>query len=171
MKMGEKRSNQSIEEIAASFLDEDKLKPFLDFYDFLKSNKLRKGKTGRTGISSWVIKYKNKKIGHFRFHGNLWSIDYFDLFSRNQWFEKCEKYLSAELKDFILTNINTTSSCCVKGKCHSVENRIILGKMFNSRVCACGPIMLINPDGKTLEYAKELVLMGKNIIAEMAESV
>jgi hypothetical protein len=167
MKMGEKRSNQSIEEIATRFLDEDKLKPFLDFYNFLNSNKLGKGKTG---IGSWAIKYKNKKIGHFRFHGNIWSINCFDLFPRNQWFEKCKKYLSAELKEFILTNINTTSSCCVKEKCHSVENRIILGKMFNSRVCSCGPIMLINPDGKTLEYAKELVLMGKTIIAEMAEN-
>lgn len=165
--MGEKRSDQSIEEIAASLLDEDKLKTFFDFYDFLNSNKFGKVKTG---INAWSIKYKNKRIGSFRFDGNLWLIRYFDLFQRIKWFEKCEKYLAAELKDFILTNINTTSSCCVKGICHSVENKIILGKLFNCRVCACGPIILINPDGKTLEYAKELVLTGKNIIAEMAES-
>jgi len=168
--MGEKRSNQSIEEIAASLLDEDKLRTFLDFYDFLKNNKLGKTRTGKTGIGKWTIIYKNKKIGHFNFCENLWSIDFFDLFSRNKWLEKCEKYLTAELKDFILTNINTTSICCVNKRCWSVENKIILGELFNSRVCACRPIELINPDGKTLEYAKELVLIGKNIIVEMAKS-
>jgi len=97
-------------------------------------------------------------------------MSYFDLFSRNNWFEKCEKYLTAELKDFILNNLNTTSTCCVKRTCHNIEIKIILGKMVNSRVCACWPIVLNNPDGKTLEYAKELVLIGKNIIDENAAS-
>jgi len=165
--MGEKRSNQNIEVIAASFLEKDKLKTFLDFNSFLSNNKLRKGKTGRTGVGSWTISCNNKKIGHFNFRENLWSIDFFDLFSRNEWFEKCEKQLTPELKDFVLSNINTTSSCCVKETCHSVENKEILGVVFNSRVCACRPIVLVNPDGKALAYAKELVLIGKNIIAEM----
>lgn len=165
--MGVKKSNQSIEEIAASILDEDKLKTFLDFYGFLKINKLGKAQTSR---GTWAIKYKNKRIGAFILYENLWSIRYFDLFYRINWFEKCEKYLTTELKDFILSNINTASDCCVRGVCHSAENKYILGKMFNSRVCACGPIFLTTPDGKTLEYAKELVLIGKNIIAEMAAS-
>ena len=171
--MGEKKSNQSIEEIASSLLDENKLKTFLDFYDSLNSNKLGKGNTGfnpKLNRYKWAIKYKNKRIGSFSFHGNFWSMSCFDLFSRNNWFEKCEKYLNAELKDFILTNLNTTSTCCVKRTCHSVENKIILGKIFNYRVCGCAPIKLIDPDGKTLEYAKELLLIGKNIIAEMAAS-
>jgi len=94
----------------------------------------------------------------------------FDLFARNKWFEKCENYLTAELKDFIWANINTTSGCCVNKTCWSVENKIILGKLFNGRVCACCPIFINNPDGKTLEYAKELALIGKTIIAETAES-
>jgi hypothetical protein len=171
IKIGKKMSNQNIDIIAVNFLDEDKLKSFLDFYNFLQNNKLKKAKTGRTSIGSWSINYKNKKIGHFRFYENSWSIDYFDLFDHNKWFEKCEKYLTVELKDFILTNINTTSSCCIKGVCHSVENKTILGKMFDSRVCACRPVKLINPDGMTLEYAKELVLIGKNIVAEMTKEI
>ena len=168
--MGEKRLNQSIEEIAASFLDENKLKSFLDFYHFLKKNKIGKAKTGRTGINKWTIIYKNKKIGHFNFDKNSWSIDYFDLFNRNNWLEECEKYLSVEMKIFILSNINTTSNCCVNKKCWSVENKIILGKLFTGRVCACRPIEVFNPNGKTLEYAKELVLVGQNIITEITES-
>ena len=165
--MGEQRLNKNIEEIAASFLDENKLKTFLDFYDFLKKNKIGNAKTGRTGISKWTIVYKNKKIGHFNFYRNSWSIDYFDLFNRNNWFAKCEKYLSVEMKNFILSNINTTSNCCVNKKCWSVENKIILGKLFTGRVCACRPIEVFNPNGKTLEYAKGLVLAGQNIITEI----
>lgn len=167
------KSSQSIKEIASCLLDENKLKTFLEFYDFLNSNKFRKGNTGfnpKANRYKWAIKYKNKRIGSFLFHGNTWSISYFDLFNRSNWFEKCEKYLTAELKDFILTNLNTTSTCCVKRTCHSVENKIILGEMVNSRVCACGPIMLNNPDGKIFEYAKELVLIGKSIVTEMAVS-
>ena len=163
------RPKQSITEIATGFLDEGQLKAFVDFYSFLTNHKLAKAKTSNKSFS-WAISYKHKKIGHFGFRGSLWSIDCFDLFSRNAWFEKCEKNLTVELKDFILANINTTSSCCVKGVCHSVEKPVILGKMFLSRVCACRPIVFINPDGKTLEYAKELLLIGKNIVAEMAET-
>ena len=168
--MREKMSSQSIEEIAANFLDENMLKTFLDFYVFLSSHKIGKAKTGKKINGSWAIQYKNKKIGHFHICENVWSIDYFDLFYRNRWFEKCEKYVTSELKDFVLSNINTVSSCCEKGTCHSVENRMIFGQMINSRMCACRPIHLDNPDSKTLEYAKELALIGKKIIAEMTES-
>jgi len=167
--MGAKRPNSSVEEIAAIYLDEDKLKTFMDFYDFLITNKFGKAKTGRTAGSSWAIQFKGKKIGHFCFHENAWSIDYFDLFSHNKWFEKCEAHLTAEMKDFILANIHTTSSCCIKGTCHSVENLTILGKRFDRRVCACRPILFLNPSDKALEYAKALALIGKAIITEAVE--
>ena len=171
MKMRINKSDQIIKEFAASrIVDEDKLKTFLDFYDFLGKNKLGIVKTGRVINGSWAINYKNKKIGHFGISNNSFRIDYFDLFPRNKWFEKCEKHLSAELKDLILTHISTTGECCVKGICHSIENKNILGKIFLNRVCACRPIVIISPDGKTLEYAKELVLIGKTIIAEAANN-
>ena len=172
------KSNQIIEEYAANCLTEDKLKNFLDFLEFLNKSKLGKTKTGRKVNGSWAIQYENKMIGSFVLgkidgydRGSSWSISYFNLFSRNEWFEKCEKYLSAEMKDFVLSNINTTSNCCVvEGKCHPVENRIILGKMFTGKVCSCRPIKLSDPNGRTLEYAKELAIIGKSIIAETAES-
>ena len=164
--MGEKRPNQRIEEIAASLLNEDKLKSFLEFYDFLKSNKLGIGKSGYR----WAVKYKNKRICSIRFDEDLWAINYFNLHASDKWFDKFEKYLTVELKNFILRNINTTGKCCVMGQCNSRENRIILGKKFTDRVCACGPIILHNPNGETLEYAKELVLMAKKAIAEVAEN-
>ena len=171
------RSNQIIEEYAANCLDEDELKTFLSFLVFLSKNKFGKTKTGRKVNGSWAILYKNKMIGSFVLgkiddyeQRNSWSIRFFNLFSRNEWFEKCEKHLSSEMKNFVLTNINTTSRCCAEGKCHSVENKIILGKMFADKVCSCRPIKLNNPDGKTLEYAKKLALIGKNIIVETVEN-
>ena len=163
--MSENKLNQNIKEKAAILLAKDKLNTFLDFYNFINNNKLGKGKTGK---NTWAIKYKNKRIGSFRLHENSWSIRFFDLFDRNKWFEKCEKHLTADIKKFILANINTTSGCCIKGTCHSAENRIILGKTFRERVCACGPVFLSSPEDQTLEYAKELALMGKKIIAETA---
>ena len=164
--MGEENSTLDIENIATNLLDTDKLKEFLDFYDFLHKNKLGKKKTGRKISSySWAITYKSRRIGGFKFHGNSWTIGLFNLFPAANWFEKIGKYLNAELIDFILANINSTSSCCVKGVCHSVENKIILGRLFNNRVCGCETVKLINPDDKALKYVKELVLIGKEIIA------
>ena len=163
--MSEKKITPKIEEIAADLLVEDKLKTFLEFYEFLNNNKISKVKTG---INSWAIKYKDKRIGAFRFHGNLWLVSYFKSFTTEQWFEKCEKYLSVELKDFVLNNINPAPSGQCK-KCKGVENQIILKKAFNN-VCGCEPIKLINPDGKMLEYAKELLLIGKNIVDDIAAS-
>jgi len=161
------KKNQIIKEYATSFLDEDKLIAFLSFYNFLNNNKLGIRKTGRKINGSWAITYKNKSIGRFNLDSS-WSINYFYLFFRNECSDKFEKYLSHELKDFILSNINTKAVCCVKGTCHSKENMTILGKTFNNRVCVCYPVILIDPNGKMLEYAKELVLIGKNIIAEVA---
>ena len=88
------------------------------------------------------------------------------MFNRNKWLEECEKYSTDKMRDFIISSINTTSDCCVNKRCWSVENKTILGKLFDGRVCACRPIIVHNPDGKTLEFAKELVLIGKNIITE-----
>ena len=95
--------NPKLEELAADLLDGDNAKNFLDFYDFLQNNKFSKVKTG---INSWAIKYKNKRIGAFRFHGNLWLVSYFKSFPTEKWFEKCEKYLTDELKKFTLAHIN-----------------------------------------------------------------
>ena len=165
--MREKNATLSIEEIATGLFDGERLNHFLEFYDFLNRNKLGKRKTGRKASSfSWAITYKKQRIGGFSFHGNSWSIVFFNLFPAKEWFARCEEYLTAELKEVILANIDTTSNCCVKGICNSVENPIILGERFNGRVCACGPIKFIDPDDKTLKYAKELALIGKKIIAE-----
>lgn len=169
MKMSEKMSNQNIniEDMAAGLLDVDKLKAFSNYYTFLTDNKIGKRKSGK--YTCWAFTYKSKRIFSLSFHENSWRMVYFNLHQKDKWFEKIEKYLSPELREFILSNISTGFKCCVKGQCNAIENRVILGKSFESRTCACAPIGIFNPDGEALEYAKELALLGKKIIAEMTE--
>jgi len=164
------RTNQIIIEYAANLLDEDKLINFVNFFDFLNHNKIGKNKTGRKINGSWAYTYKGKMIGRFYLNKNSWGITFFNLFYRIDWFEKCEKHITVAMKNYILSHINTTASCCVKKTCHSKENMIILGKTFNGRVCACAPMYVECPNGYTLKYAKELILIGKNIISEIAVS-
>ncbi|MCL2517060.1 MAG: hypothetical protein FWF15_00725 [Oscillospiraceae bacterium] len=147
-----------IEEFATSLIDGDKLKNFLDFNTFLKTNKVSKGSTGANG---WSVRYKKKIICHFRIHNGYWLI-YF--FKDKELLEKSEKYVTDELKDFILNNINTTLGC---RNCKGVENIIIYGQIF-PKVCGCQLLLLNNPEEKILEYAKELVLINKTIANEIA---
>ena len=154
---------QKLEEIAADLLDENNTKNFLDFNEFLRNNKVSKSKTDKAG-TSWSVRYKNKIILHYRIRKDFWFISYFKGFTQEKWFEKCEKYLTEELRDFILNNINTNPGC---GTCKGVENQVVLGKTFD-RVCHCHALLLHNPDSKALEYAKELVSINKNIADDIA---
>jgi len=140
-------------------LDGDKLKNFLDFNDFLKKSKVTKGKTNKAD-TSWAVRYKNKMICHFRAYKDLWWISYF---KQEELLENCGEYVTDALKEFILANINTNPGC---GGCNGRENKIVLGKMFD-RVCGCHLLLLKNPDGKALEYAKELVSINKNTVDDI----
>jgi hypothetical protein len=165
--MSEKKAKLTITEIAENLLDGDKLKNFLDFYEFLKNNKLSMEMSGK---GRWVVKYKKKRICHLCARDisgtpqNSWFISYY---KDKDLLEKCEKYVTDELKKFILDNINIKSGSDCEG-CAGKENTVILGKLFTSRVCGCHTLMLKDPDGKTIEYAKEIVLMNKQIAADIA---
>jgi|GEM_PF-3415674 len=164
-----KMSNQNItiEEMAAYYLDEDKLKAFSSFYDFLTDNKIGKRKSGK--YTWWAFTYKSKRIFTLTFYENSWRMVFFNLHQKDKWFEKIEKYLTPELKEFILKNISTDFKCCIKGQCNAIENRVILGKLFEKRTCACAPIGIFNPDADAIEYTKELALIGKKIISESTD--
>ena len=150
-------AKSKIAEIAETFLDGDKLKNFLEFNDFLKSNKVSKSatSTGKNGYQGWAVRYKAHMICHFRAYKDYWFISYFKSVDIN----KCEEFLSNELKEFILENI--VSPLCPGCKGH--DNRIILGKKFD-KVCGCHLLHLKNPERQALEYAKELVVINKNIV-------
>ena len=139
----------------------------MDFYDYINEHELGTRKITNRFEIRWTITYKGKKIGAFHLHGDSWSVSFFHLFQTKKWFEYSEKYLTDEIKDFILANLNTTASCCVNKKCHSIENVTILGKMINERICVCSPFAINNPNGKTLSYAKELLTICRNTFVDM----
>ena len=159
--MAEKKVKMTIEEIAAGFLGGDKLKNFLDFNESLKKKNLSKSttSTGKNGYQGWAIRYKGCMIAHLRACKDYWFISYFKAVDIN----KCEKYVSDEFKKFILENI--TSPLCQGCKGH--DNRIILGKK-HEKVCGCHLLHLKNPAGKALEYAKELIMINRNIVDDIA---
>ena len=157
----EKKIKPTIEEKAADLLSGEKLKNYLDFYQFLIANKLSKAPSNKDG-TALTIKFKNKLFCSFRVSPDSWRLSFFKYFRQEKWYDKIEPYLSDEQKDFICSNINIKPGC--KG-CDGEKELIIFGKTFNN-VCACHSLLLRNPEGKALEYAKELVLIAKKIIAE-----
>jgi len=160
--VAEKKVTPTIEEMVTDLIDGDKLKNFLDFNDFLKNNRFAKAKTAKNSCT-WAVKHKNMNICSLRVRNDHWYITYFKGFTRKKWFDKCEKYITDELKQFILDNINinTAPGIC----CGGVQNVTILGEKF-ANVCHCHPLWVNSPNGKALDYAKELVLIGKNIVTE-----
>ena len=159
--MSEKKVKTKIEEIAASFLDGEKLENFLEFNESLKQKNLSKSatSTGKNGYQGWAVRYRGYMICHFRAYKDYWFISYFKSVDIN----KCEALVSYELKEFILENI--VSPLCQGCKGH--DNRIILGKK-HEKVCGCHLLHLKNASGKALEYAKELVLINKAIVDNLS---
>jgi len=152
-----KKAKPTIEEIATSLLYGDKLENFLDFNRFLKNNKVSKSATAPT---AWAVRYKGKMIGSFRAFNDSWMLSYF---KNEELFSKIDEYVTGELKEFVLANINTAPGC---KNCGGAENKVILRQMFD-RVCRCHLVLLWNPEGKALEYAKELVLVNKSIVDDI----
>ena len=164
--MSEKKAKPTVAEIAGEYLEGDNLKVFMDFYEFIKANKLSLDESGK---GRWVVKYKGKRICHlgarnpFADHPCTWFISFYkdkDLLAR------CEKYVTYELKQFILDNIYVRYGTDCEG-CGGKTNMVILGKLFTERVCGCHTLRLNDPDAKAVEYAKEIVLMNKKIVADM----
>jgi len=171
----QKELKPKVEDIARELLDEEKLENVLDFFEFLKSNKL----TPRWYTSdSWVVKYKNKTVCKIKLNwmprasdkGNFWGI-YSAPFTRENWFENYDSYITDDgLKGFIWDHINPPHGCSQQGgtvRCKGWPDVTILGKTYKA-VCGCHSLVVKNPDGKTLEYAKEFVLVIKTFIADLA---
>jgi len=157
-----------IEDFAKDLLDEDKLKNVVCFNEFLIENNLLAEKTSKY---FWSVMYKGTRICTIAFHGrilsnNCWWIRFFGRYhGSGELLNLCEKYLSKELKDLILDNIVAEPPC---KNCKSFESIMIFGKMFD-RVCWCTPFRFINPDRKSLEYAKEIVLANKNAVTDIKD--
>ena len=155
-------SEKKFIELAPKLLDGDKLKNLLDFCEFLKGIKVQRGQSAAKNLG---VSYYRREICSVRLGEDFWRITFFkDYYRRAKLFEKCEEYFTGELKAFILENINTAPGSVTSCKnCDTPKDKVILGRKFEA-VCNCHQIVINNPDGKALEYAKEIVSIAKNFI-------
>ena len=161
-------SEKKFIELAPKLLDDDKLNNLLEFCEFLKNIKVQRGQTATKNLG---VAYHRREICSLRLGDDFWYITFFkDYYRRAKLFEKCEEYFTGELKEFILGNINITPGLVTSCKnCDTPKDKTILGKKFDA-VCNCHQIVLKNPDGKTLEYAKEIVSIAKNVVDDIVSS-
>ncbi|MCL2363438.1 MAG: hypothetical protein FWC71_02110 [Defluviitaleaceae bacterium] len=143
---------------AEYFLTGEKLTNFLAFGNFLTENKITKTASSKpsTKHSCWSPKHKKKTVCHFRAWRDGWFVSFF----RGVDINLCEPFITDEMKEYMLTHINTKPGC---GSCKGNPNRIIFGQKFDI-VCGCNLIMFVNPTGHDMERIRSLVLATKNAI-------
>ena len=166
--MSKKIDKLNIEDYAKNVLDKDEIRNVICFNEFLLENDLVAERTSKYFYS---VMHKKIRICTIGFYGrvlakNCWWIRCFGRFhGSSEMLNLSEKYLSEELKAFIINNISLPGC----KNCNSFESIKIFGKMFD-RVCWCTPFRLVNPKDKSLEYAKELVLANKKAASDIAVS-
>lgn len=156
-------SEKKFVELAGKMLDEAKMKNLLEFSAFLKRNKLKKRNMGAKNLG---VSYNSVDVCTVRLQEDFWLITYFkDYYNQAHLFNKCEEFFTGELKDFIISNINTVPGSVTGCKnCDIPKNKTIFGKSYDE-VCNCHQIVIKNPCDKTLEYAKEIVIIAINTIS------
>ena len=158
--MSDKKPKPTLEEIAPEWLEGNNLKNILDFYEFLKNNKLGASKTASY---TWTTKHKGKKICSFKFLSkDCWLLDVIAYRNFTN-AETYEKYITAEQKKFLLDNIRTPACRGCKGR----DNIEFFGQIFNN-VCNCGPHAYNNPEGEVFEYLKQITLANKKLVSDIA---
>jgi len=169
--MPEKKINSKLVELSTSVLDNDKINDFLDFVSFLINNELS---LQNKSTYSWWVSYKKARICTINLYGEIrykpdgsWSI-----YPKGEFFTEYDKYvIDADVRKLILNSLNFNLCDKCKGDgCANFEKRqyrtTIFGKNCSS-ICSGIPIKIINPCGQSLEYAKHLILITKNIIADI----
>ena len=171
-----KREKRTFLEFAHELLDEDKIGDFLDFVQFLRNNHLVKESKisiTRSTAYSTMIHYTKEKFGgicglHLTSIKSYKPDGGWNIIPNNRFFREYGEYITDEkLKAYILSAVKI-KKChgCEINKCWggdivwSKNNLILFGEDF-SNICN---IKFSNPSGKSLERAKELVLVTKNII-------
>jgi hypothetical protein len=159
----ETKTKQSIEEMVSEYLQNDNLDNFITFYKFLKDNKLTVTIPKKILRNSWTIKHKGKKIGAIK----IWQKDgwFFSIVMYNQYIDALtfEKYITETQRAFLLGSLRTIPPC---PGCKGHDNVDFLGSKYNT-VCMCWPHFQWNLSGEALDFAKQLILINKKIVADL----
>jgi hypothetical protein len=156
-KKHKKVQRESFKDVATRYLNGEKLENALDFYAFLRANKL-----SPQGGPLWASRNKTPSGSSAKVCGvgigeNNWSV------SPAGYFEDFEKYRPDEtLQQFIGDIYSPTQSCCTTCKGFS---RILFGKLHEGR-CRCHSLRINNPSGVDLENLKRLILFIKEVMGK-----
>ena len=135
----------------------------LNFIAWLHENKLI---PRWDGIYRWKVNYKSHYVCYISLSwppsNGIWEVKPNRLF-----FGEYGKYIADdELKKFVL-DIVQLPGC--NRDCGRMKNEEFLGKKFDE-VCACWPFRTKNPDGAAFENLKKLILISRDIIADLVEA-
>ena len=158
---------QNLKEASFSDIFEgDALKYFADFHKFLTENKL----TAKMTTNKWNVVFNGKQICQFKIIRKDYWIFTIALYKNFTDTETYEKYINADQRKFLLENFRTKlpSGC---GKCKGYGKIEFLGNDYET-VCKCYPIYTnsnkVKDDPSILEFMKQLTLVNKNVLEDMA---
>ena len=154
-KQNKENARLMIEDKINDVLTGDALKNALDFVAFLRENQLSLDSNGDS--EGWAVGgIVGNSIGFMLVNGAAqmpgpWTI----------WFNSCDFYESDstddELKETAWTHVNVCGDCHAGWRDCGCGDRRILGRKFDF-LCH-SPLAFTNPDAKTLESMKKLMLM------------
>ena len=160
----QKLTKPTPEDAFSEFLIGETKNNALNFIAWLRENKL----TPRwDGIFRWKVSYKSKYICYIALlwptSNGIWEIKPNRLF-----FWEYSKYITDDkLKQFALDMVQLPGCNMDNRKwCGRMRNMEFLGEKFDE-VCGCWPFKVKNLDSAALERLKELVLMSRDIIADI----
>lgn len=154
-----KTAKPEIEQVAEEVLSGEVLKNALDFFAYLRENKIN---PQWSATNAWKISYKAFSVCFIRLYG---AADYYNL-QKGSWRvmpfigEYGESSLSGELREIVWAHKSTCRPC---GKCALPLNHVF-GKKYDY---ACEKaITFVNPDTKEIECVKKLIELRRNDIKE-----
>ena len=173
------------EEAAAFYIEnETDRKRAVDFGAWLRKNKLSPA-AGNNGYN-WYVKFKftdHNKITNEKYYQGTYHGCYIKLFN-DAWHILPSKdilehvLLRDELKEIIWDSIFPCYGCnygCFKHTHNAEYNFTISGREFTGKgICLRNPICLTNPDDKTLDILKEILLKrkgGDDLIIEKGKNM
>ena len=152
--------------IFSGVLKGDALKYFEDFHQFLTENKL----TAKMATNKWNVSFNGKQICYFKIVRKDYWIFTITLYKNFTDTKTYDKYINADQRKFLLENFRTKlpSGC---GNCKGYGKIEFLGNDYET-VCKCYPIYTnsnkVKDDPSILEFMKQLTLVNKNVLEDMA---
>ena len=159
----QKETKPKPEDAAGDFLNTEKAAAVLNFVEFMRAIKV--GIQWASG-NSWALNYKGKRLGYLKIFSEKPDTSMFGswAFCHNRdYLERYYKMNECDLKTFIFEHIyaKTCGNCFTSGNMNAQK-----AGYMNPTDCGCYPLRIFNPDGKVLEYTKQLIEYRKNCIFE-----